>query len=283
MKKIIFTIACLALSVMMHAQSLYVGTYNLRVLSGNDEAKGDRWAKRCQVICDQMNFEHPDIFGTQEAVASQLRDILHVLDDYASIGVGREDGKEGGEFSAILYNKKRLKLLDSGNFWLSEHPEKPGLGWDAAYTRICTYGKFKDKDSHKAFFFINLHMDHQGVVARRESAKLVISKIRMLSGGLPVILTGDFNVDQRDEVYQIFVSSGLLKDSYTSSRIRVAENGTFNAYNPNKKSDSRIDHVLVSPSISVDRYGILTDCYWTADSVRHLPSDHYPVLVRLSF
>lgn len=150
------------------------------------------------------------------------------------------------------------------------------------------------------FFYFNLHMDHVGIVARRESAKLVVRKIREIAGSAPVVLTGDFNVDQNNEIYAIFTKSGLLRDSYTAARLRYAENGTFNAYNNDTYTDSRIDHVFVSPNFFVDNYAILTGCYWTAPkvdkahkasdapqeidfrpAVRRLPSDHYPVFVKL--
>jgi endonuclease/exonuclease/phosphatase family metal-dependent hydrolase len=303
MKKAFISLSFLIFSACLYAQSLFVGTYNIRNHNSGDDANGDVWAKRCQVICDQLNFEHPDIFGTQEVLVAQLHDLLHGLDGYGSIGVGRDDGKEAGEYSAIFYNKKRIRMLSHGDFWLSPTPAKPGLGWDAACIRICTYGKFRDVDAKRTFFYFNLHMDHVGVVARRESAKLVVKRIRAIAGRLPVILTGDFNVDQTDEIYQIFAKSGILKDSYTAARLRFAENGTFNSFDPNMKTDSRIDHVFVSPSFHVDRYGILTNSYWTenADSgkqlkgkdapqqinfskfTHRLPSDHYPVLVKLIY
>lgn len=298
---IIFTLLVFATCV--YAQSLYVGTYNIRLHLSSDDDNGNVWTSRCQVICDQLNFEHPDIFGTQEVLAAQLHDLLHGLDGYGSIGVGRDDGKEAGEYSAIFYDKKRLRLLDQGNFWLSQTPDKPSMGWDAAYIRICTYGKFRDMDAKKTFYYFNLHMDHVGVVARREAAKLVVSKIKAIAGKLPVILTGDFNVDQTNEIYQIFAQSGILKDSYTAARLRFAENGTFNSFDPNMKTDSRIDHVFVSPSFQVDRYGILTNGYWMKNEesdkllkgkdapqqinlskyTHRLPSDHYPVMVRLKY
>src|SRR5574344_229116 len=303
MKKTILLLTFLTLSVVLGAHSLYVGTYNLRYHNSDDDSDGNVWAKRCQVICDQINFEHPDIFGTQELLVGQLKDVLKSLDGYGYIGVARDDGKSKGEHSAIFYDKKRLQLLESNNFWLSQTPKKPGLGWDAACIRICTYGKFKDLTSKKIFYFFNLHMDHIGVVARRESAKLVVSRIKAIAGDMPVILTGDFNVDQSDEIYRIFTSSGILRDSYTAARLRFAENGTFNSFNPNLKTDSRIDHVFVSSSFTVDRYGILTTGYWTqsqeSDKIQkgndapqqinfskyehRLPSDHYPVMVRLLF
>jgi len=153
----------------------------------------------------------------------------------------------------------------------------------------------------KVFYFFNLHMDHVGMVARREAAKLVVQRIREIAQGAPVFVTGDFNVDQNDEIYSIFTQSGLLKDSYNAAPIRFAENGTFNAFKTNYFTTSRIDHVFVSPVIQVKAYGVLTNSYWTPDDdpddklkandapqqisfdtyIRHNPSDHYPVFVRV--
>ena len=263
------------------AQHLYVGSYNIRYQNADDNAAGNAWEKRCPEVCAQLNFEHPDIFGAQEVLHPQLRDMIRLLDGYDYIGVGREDGKKAGEYAPIFYDRQKLRLLKQGHFWLSENPRKPGLGWDAACTRICTWGLFRDQDTRLEFYFFNLHMDHVGVVARRESARLVLDRIRkMASASQPVILTGDFNVDQHDEIYTLFTQSGLLSDSYEQARLRQAPNGTFNAYDMYRKTESRIDHVFVSPHFSVDRYGILTSVYWD-DQGRRLPSDHYPVFVHL--
>ena len=215
----------------------------------------------------------------QEVLVGQLHDFQRLLDNYSYIGVGRDDGKEAGEYAAIFYKNDRVKLLDSGNFWLNETPDVPKLGWDAACIRICTWGKFKDLRTKKKFYFFNLHMDHVGVVARREAAKLVVSRIKEMAQDAPVVLTGDFNVDQTDEIYGIFIHSGILKDSYENARIRFAENGTFNSFKVETKTDSRIDHVFVSPSFKVEAYGLRTDSYW-AKGRRNL-SDHYPVFVKL--
>ena len=301
MKKII-TIALLLCSTLgIQAQSLFVGTYNIRYLNNDDQKSGNVWQRRCQVICDQINFEQPDIFGTQEVLAVQLRDMLARLDNYDYVGVGRDDGKEAGEFSAIIYKKDKVKLLDKGNFWLSETPEKPGLGWDAACVRICSWGKFKDLKTKKSFFYFNLHLDHVGIVARREAAKLVVSKIKEIAKGQPVILTGDFNVDQRDEIYTIFTNSGILKDTFTSTRLRFVENCSWQGFNPFVTTDNRIDHIFVSPKFDVDSYGVLQNFYWTSEpdpninyegyytpegyqrSTLRLASDHYPVFARISY
>lgn len=136
-----------------------------------------------KVMTDQIAFEQPDIFGTQEMLAGQISDFEKLLPEYSHIGVARDDGKSAGEHSAIFYREERVKLLRHGDFWLSETPEKPSLGWDAACVRICTWGEFKERKSGKRFFFFNLHMDHVGVVARREAAKLVVDRIGRWSTG----------------------------------------------------------------------------------------------------
>ena len=318
-KRLIFFGLFLFLVIFVSAQEMLVGSYNIRYKNQSDSVKGEVWTKRCQVICDQVNFMAPDIFGAQEVLYGQLLDMLKALDGYDYIGIGRDDGKHGGEHEAIFYKKDKLQLLDHGDFWLNETPEKPALGWDAACIRICTWGKFsmktnqdneasKKSNNHnaeapKTFYYFNLHMDHVGVVARREAAKLVVKRIQEMTNGLPVILTGDFNVDQNDEIYTIFTQSGLLKDSYDAARIRFAENGTFNAFKTEYFTQSRIDHVFVSPSTQVEAYGVFTNSYWTPNEQsneskkafdapqeisfnsysRRNPSDHYPVFVRLKF
>ena len=304
-KKLLLSLLFAAFAVSQLSAQMLVGSYNIRLKVSSDSVNGNVWGKRCQVMCDQLNFMSPDIFGTQEVLHVQLLDMLDRLDGYDYIGVGRDDGNTGGEYAAIFYKTDRLRLLDYGNFWLNETPDRPGLGWDAACIRICTWGKFASQTAtdDEAFYFFNLHMDHVGVVARREAAKLIVSKVREIAQGAPVIVTGDFNVDLNDEIYSIFTQSALLKDSYLASRIRFAENGTFNSFDTDLYTDSRIDHIFVSPSISVDAYGILTNSYWTPDNdsselmkghdapqeidfsryVRRQPSDHYPVFVRINF
>ena len=314
MKKL-FLIPLILLAFQLNAQQMFVGSYNIRYKNWNDSVQGEQWQKRCQVICDQVNFMAPDVFGAQEVLYEQLNDMLKALDGYGYIGVGRDDGKQAGEFEPIFFKKDKLQLLDHGNFWLNETPDKPALGWDAACIRICTWGKFAVKTEEKVrhglfnrrrteptttFYYFNLHMDHVGVVARREAAKLVVKKIREIAQGQSVILTGDFNVDQTNEIFSIFTNSGLLKDSYEAARIRFSENGTFNNFKTELFTTSRIDHVFVSPTTHVEAYGVLTDSYWTPDDtdealkasdapqeisfdthIRRNPSDHYPVFVKI--
>jgi len=284
------------------AKDLTVASFNIRYKNSSDSINGNGWHQRGPVICDLIRFHDFDVFGAQEVLHSQLLDMLAGLPGYDYVGVGRDDGKTKGEYAPVFYKKDQFKVLQSGNFWLSEITDRPNKGWDAALPRICTWVKFEDIETGFQFFFFNLHMDHIGVKARENSSRLVLKKIEEMCGDLPVILTGDFNVDQNNPNYTVLAESGLLQDAYHAAKVRYALNGTFNSFQPHSMTGSRIDHVFVSPSFTVKRYGILTDTYRTpaADSkpekpgdfprevsltpyVARTPSDHFPVMVVLGF
>lgn len=289
MKKSVFlAMACLCCVCAM-AQELTVGSYNIRYKNDTDSIRGEGWHRRCRSLCDQIIWERPDIFGAQEVLRPQLADMERALPSYRWIGVGRDDGKEAGEYAAIFYNPQRVELLEKGNFWLNETPDRPALGWDAACIRICSWGHFRDRMSGQDFFFLNLHMDHVGTTARRESARLVMQRITTMTGGGQrlAVLTGDFNVPQTDELYTLFTESGVLKDCYTASQHRFAENGTYNGFDYHFHTKERIDHIFVTPAAIVEDYAILTDGRWQKDMngrmSRHNLSDHYPVFARIRF
>ncbi|WP_295938008.1 endonuclease/exonuclease/phosphatase family protein [uncultured Alistipes sp.] len=304
MKKTLLFILFALIALAAAAQELTVASYNIRYANQGDAERGNGWESRCPWVCKLIDFHGFDIFGAQEVRDNQLHDMLAQLPDYTYIGVGRDDGKTAGEYSPIFYKKERFRLLEQGTFWLSDVTDRPNKGWDAALPRICTWGHFYDKQTERRFWFFNLHMDHRGVKAREESAKLIVSKIREMCNPKEfVILTGDFNVDQNNPVYSIFTSSGILADSFVAAEKQYAPNGTFNNFNPSLKTESRIDHIFVSPSITVRNYGVLTDTYRTetAESDKEIkseaapgeisfytyqarvPSDHFPVVVRIGF
>lgn len=291
----------LLVSQQLFSQKIRIATYNIRVDVAADAKKGDGWEQRCPKICDIIRLQDFEIFGLQEAKSHQLKAVLGLLPGYSAIGVARDDGKERGEYSPILYKSEKFSLLDNGTFWLAPDPSKPALGWDAACIRICTWGKFKDKKSGFVFWMFNTHMDHVGVVARIEGARLIVSKMKEITKSSDnVLISGDFNVDQRSEVYEFFKSAWNLKDSYEITPFRLAWTGTMNSFNPDMISDSRIDHIFVGPGFEVVRYGILTDSYRTLisdeernqpnfpkemmfkKSVVRFPSDHYPVMIEVS-
>lgn len=167
------------------AQKLITGTFNVRLETPRDT--GNLWTDRKVYVANLVRFHGFDLFGTQEGFKNQLDDIQQQLPEYARYGIGRDDGQSKGEHSAIFYKKDRFELLKSGDFWLSETPEKPGFGWDARINRICSWVQLKEKKSGKTFYCFNVHYDHQAMVARRESSKLILAKIKLIAGDAPVL------------------------------------------------------------------------------------------------
>ena len=287
----------------LSAQDLYIGQYNIRNANAKDSAAGNGWDRRCPVVCDILRVESFDIFGSQEVLHSQMEDLQRALPEYDFVGVGRNDGKTEGEYAPIFYKKDRIKCLQSGTFWLSETPDVvASVGWDAKYTRICTWGQFKDKKTGKKFWMFNLHMDHRGVEARKQSALLVMERIKMMCGNQSYILLGDFNVDQFNPIYPMMMESGMFVDCHDAAVVRFAPTGSMNYFKPDFKTDSRIDHVLVSDDFEVLDYTVLTYSYWSEEKPsaealeaikageegvviqkQRLPSDHYPIGIHLNF
>lgn len=253
--------------------NLNVASYNLRMDTPNDGENA--WQHRKEMVKGLIRFHDLDIIGTQEGFKHQLDDILE-LNNYTYVGGGRDDGKDAGEHSAIIYKKDRLELLDNGDFWYSETPEVPGKGWDATCcNRICSWAKFKDKSSGKKFFVFNSHYDHQGKVARKNSSLLLLEKIDLIAGDNPTFVTGDFNATPDDEPIQTIYNAGKLNDSYlVTEEPPYGTVGTFNAYNLNNPMKSRIDYIWVTQGITVKKYGVLNELPYGK-----FPSDHFPVMI----
>jgi endonuclease/exonuclease/phosphatase family metal-dependent hydrolase len=258
------------------AQNMNIATYNIRFDNPNDT--GNLWKDRASHLINLIKFHQIDIIGTQEGMYHQLEEIKDGL-DYPYVGVGRDQGGKDGEFSAVFYNPEKLQVLIQSTFWLSETPDKPSKGWDAALNRVCTWVKFENKEGKK-FYVFNIHYDHIGQQAREESSKLVIAKIKEINkDGLPVVFIGDFNVMPENPAYQTVLNHSDMKDSRLISKIpSVGNQGTFNGFNWEKLPEGIIDHIFVSPNINVHRHGILTDNYGMK-----YPSDHFPVMVEVSW
>lgn len=273
----LFTLLLLSAST-LRAQQLNVGSYNLRYANAADSAAGNGWGSRYPIIANIIKFNDLDVVGIQEGYNHMLKSLADSLKGYKWFGVGRNGG-ERDEYSAIYYNADKFKLLKSGNFWLSPtDTEHPNVGWDAALTRVCTWGQFKEIKTGRVFNFFNVHMDHVGVIARRESAKLIMAKMKQLTGTVPTILTGDFNTNQYTDGYKTLNDSGLLKDCYLLAPVKLATGPTFNGFKPDASGNARIDHIFVTKQFKVNRYGILTNTY-----NGKVPSDHWPVVVNLSY
>ncbi|SMO32026.1 Metal-dependent hydrolase, endonuclease/exonuclease/phosphatase family [Saccharicrinis carchari] len=258
---------------------LNVMTFNVRYDNPGDSL--NNWQNRKERVANSILFYDADILGTQEVLHNQMKDLKRLLPGYESVGVGREDGKEKGEYSALFYKKERFSVLDSGYFWLSETPEVAGSrGWDGACERIASWAKLKDKASGNTLIALNTHLDHVGVTARREGVKLILDRLAELSNDLPIILMGDFNAKpESDVINQITDKSNAnhLIDSRAVSPIVYGPSWTFHNFGriPYEKRPL-IDYIFVSKDVEVLKHGILAET-----ENKQFLSDHTPILVRI--
>ena len=275
-----FVIAiCCILST--QAQSLNIMTFNIRLNVASDSLNA--WPYRKDKVASQILFHDANIVGVQEALYDQMMDLQARLTGYKYVGVGREDGKEKGEFSAIFYDTARLQLLQSQTFWLSEQPTVPGSkGWDAAITRIVTWAKFKDRKTKKQFYAFNTHFDHMGKIARRESAKLLLKKVKEIAGFYPVVVTGDFNSKPSDEPIQVITDTNnadhLVNSKFISATEHYGPTGTFNGFKSKETDNEPIDYIFLKNGGRVLKHATLSQS-WEG----RFSSDHFPVLARISF
>ncbi|MCP9201256.1 endonuclease/exonuclease/phosphatase family protein [Gramella sp. GC03-9] len=265
--------ALLLLSFTVGAQT-QVMTYNIKYANENDGENS--WSKRKDWITSQIAFYEADVLGVQEAVKSQLEYFLEELDQYAVIGEAR-DGRDKGEFSALLYKKDKFEVLNEDTFWLSETPSEVSRGWDADFNRVCTYALFENKETGEQFWVFNTHFDHVGTKARSESSKLIISKIKELNqDNLPVLLMGDFNLEP--DTKEIRMISEFLSDSKMKADLTFGPEGTYNGYNFSQAVNRRIDYIFSNEKVMVNKYAVLSD----SKDLRY-PSDHLPVMVEVEF
>lgn len=253
--------------------SFNIMTYNIRMNTPDDGVNA--WPLRKDKVAGLLKFHQADIFGVQEALVLQMNDLKERLPEYDSFGVGRDDGQEAGEFMTIFFRKERFQKLDAGTFWLSQTPEKPGLGWDAVCNRTCTWIKFKDKATGKSFYHFNTHFDHRGRVAREESAKLILQKMSEINkSNLPMLLTGDFNSSKEGPAIQKILTVLFdTRDKCTTPP--YGPNGTSGGFEV-KESNRIIDYIFINQKVKVLRHGVITDSYGL-----FYPSDHRPVLVEV--
>lgn len=276
-RNLIILMPFMFMALNLNAQSLTVVSYNIRLDVASDSL--NRWDNRKDFLISQLNFHEPEVFGIQEGLLHQLEEIKKGMPGYSYLGKGREDGLKNGEFSAIFYNTDKLELLEENTFWLSETPELPSKGWDAAIKRVCTYGLFKDKNSSQNFWVFNTHFDHIGEEARKESVFLIMERILELNKqDLPVILTGDLNLEP-DHPSILLLSSAMQDSHLLAGDKAFGPQGTFNGFKFSEPITRRIDYIFISKTgFKLLKYAILSD----SKDLRY-PSDHFPVLAKLSF
>lgn len=254
------------------------GTFNIRYDNPQDSL--DNWQYRKDRVCRFIKDKQLDIVGMQEVLHNQFLDLRGGLPEYEGIGVGRDDGKTAGEYAPLFYRKDKYEVLDSNTFWLAENPDSVGMmGWDAACVRIATWAKFKEKATGKVFMAVNTHFDHVGEEARRQSALLIIRKIKEIVGNRPAIVTGDFNVTDKSEAYEtITTNEFVMKDAYKIADSVTGVNYTFHDFARIPAKDcEKIDFIFVTPQIKVK------SCDIPAETPDALLSDHNPHLADLEF
>lgn len=256
-------------------------SFNLRFQNANDTDKKN-WVARRGPAIDLIRREAPDFIGLQEALRSQLDDLHeHIGGEYLEIGVGREDGKSRGEFSALLIRRDRWSVEESGTFWLSDTPEVPNsMTWGNRITRICTWARVKEVATGRTIHFFNTHFDHESQPSREKSAALLAERIAARQPAGPFVLTGDFNATPENPSITSLTGGSLkLIDAWKAANpdVPATESGTWQAFLGNRDG-GRIDFVLVPPGTRIIDAAILHDA---PDGV--LPSDHFPVRATVEF
>ncbi|MFK7937167.1 MAG: endonuclease/exonuclease/phosphatase family protein [Saprospiraceae bacterium] len=263
----------LFLPISLFAQT-QIMSYNLRYNNPND---GENWWEyRKGEVVKMIHHYDPAIMGIQEGLVAQVNFLDTSLIDYDYIGVGRDDGKTKGEYTAIFYKKEDFRVLETQTYWLSDTPDEVSVGWDAAMERIVTYSAFENKQTKDTLHVLNAHFDHMGKLARAESAALMLKIIKERAiEAEQIIVMGDLNCEPNEE--PITVLKTMLQDSYEiSQRPPYGPVGTFNGFNPETIMDRRIDYIFTK-NIVVDQYRNIDD----RRTNNLFPSDHLPVMIRL--
>jgi endonuclease/exonuclease/phosphatase family metal-dependent hydrolase len=279
MKRVFLCLTSFWFCFSLPAQELNIMTFNIRLNVKSDSLNA--WPYRKDNAASQILFYKIHLLGVQEALHDQMVDLKERLTQYKYVGVGRDDGKEKGEYSAIFYDTTRLQILQSKTFWLSETPEVPGSkSWDAAITRIVTWAKFIDKKTRKMFFAFNTHFDHIGQVARRESAKIVLNSLKEIAGNTPVVFTGDFNARPSDEPIIVITDKTnpfhLIDTKEISQTPHYGPTGTFNAFQSKERDNDPIDYIFLR-----GKWKVLTHATISETWQGKFASDHFAVLATL--
>ena len=276
MKQLRILTACMLIALFANSQTeIKVMSFNIRLDVKSD---GENWwEKRKDKVAGLMNYYEADFIGAQEVLHHQLTYLKDNLNGYDYLGVGRDDGREAGEYSCIFYKKDKYTVVQQSTFWLSPTPDIPSKGWDAALNRVCSYGLFKNNKTKQLIWVLNTHFDHMGKVARLESAKLIIKKISELNTQhYPVIVSGDFNSRPGDEPAQYMMAN--MRNSRSISRLAYGAADTWNGFKFNERPDGCIDYIFVSDDkrVSVSKFATITDSY----DMKY-PSDHFPILATI--
>ncbi|MBN2180961.1 MAG: endonuclease/exonuclease/phosphatase family protein [Sedimentisphaerales bacterium] len=267
---------------------LRVMSFNIRYGTADDGE--NNWKNRRDIVFDLLRVHRCDVIGLQEAVKFQIDAIMEAVPQFAMVGVGRDDGKTKGEYCAILYDRERLSPDESGTFWLSDTPEVPGsITWGNACTRICTWARFMENKSRRAFYVYNMHLDHVSQPSREKSVVLVAERIGRRKYKDPYIITGDFNTGENnpailflqgkhafdDKAGGEITNPFIVVDTFRLLHPDAKEVGTFNRFRGIRTGD-KIDYIFTTPKVTVLEAAIIRD-----NTDGRFPSDHFPVTAKL--
>jgi len=255
-----------------------VMTFNVRFDNPNDNEDG--WVHRKEPVAQLIRFFDPDILGVQEALPNQFIELQDALPGYTYYGVGRDDGKLGGETTPVFIRSSRFEVIETGTFWLSETPEVPSVGWDAMLPRMGNWLRLQDRQSAARLLVINSHWDHIGVTARQESGRLIREWLAANArANEKIVLVGDLNTPPSSAAYAALVEGGLLRNTKALSQTPpYGPPGTATRFDINRADEEPIDHIFVGAGFDVLRHAVITQHIGG-----RLPSDHYPVFVDLLF
>ncbi len=246
----------------------------MRIMSFNIRCTNvgkDSWEDRIGIVSQTMLESEADSIGVQEATPEWMATLKETVGEkYAYVGVGRDDGDNEGEYSAVFYLKDKYDVVDSDTFWLSETPHKPSFGWDAACRRVCTWVKLKDKQTGKEYVHMNTHFDHVGISARKNSVEMIIDKAKTFTD-IPVVFTADMNVVQGSTNYNQFVDSGYFRDTKFAAPDSM-NYCTYHDTKPDMHKDDVIDYVMINDGFDALTYRVVTE---GVDG--RFVSDHYPI------
>jgi endonuclease/exonuclease/phosphatase family metal-dependent hydrolase len=264
----------------MDAASIRALTFNVR----RDVAADDpyHWAGRADAVANTLRLHRPDVVGLQEPLSAQYEDLRETVAGYEWVGRSRCPGKAAGEFCPVGYRADRFTREDGETFWLSETPDRQGsVGWDASHPRIATWVRLHDEQTDRSVVFMNTHFDHEGAVARQESARVLLDRLAAVREGDPAVLAGDYNCTPDEEPYAVLTGerdreTPLVDARAASSWVLGATTTKTDFESP--IPDRRIDHVFAT-GLAVDGYAVAT--HMAGDG--WFPSDHFPVVVDLSW
>jgi endonuclease/exonuclease/phosphatase family metal-dependent hydrolase len=257
----------------------WTSDYDISIMSFNirydEAADGDnQWSNRKEACLKMWRTTQPSIVGIQEGLHHQVNFLKDNLPDYDYVGVGRDDGQTAGEHAAIYYLSNDYELLESNTFWLSETPDIPSIGWDANNYRIVTWAHFKDRKHNQSIYVFNAHFDHKGKVARKESAKLLLEKIKEIAiNDAPIFIIGDFNAWISNSLFK-----PITKEYYDARR--------FANFTDNKKSFNlwgkwyanwSVDYIFYKNMDALSFRTVVEDY-----GVPYI-SDHYPLITHFNY